>query len=361
MDEANVAPTAEHPICERMLEVKRRTAQYNEISHISIYLAQNDGMPDLELAEIRVFRVEGTIEYVPFADDFGPLSMSSLIFFIELVEYELAACIEGGLSTLVFASDRGRRDFTNAAFLLGAYMIIRLDEAASVVAQRFDVFDPALFEGYRDASSERPDFRLCLLDCWQGLERARRLNWVAMPIMGSSAWGKIEPDELRHYESRLNADLHEVVPGKLIAMAGPRDLGRRAFLDSRRQGTRAFSPEYYADILRALGVSTVVRLNEPRYDRSAFAAAGFDHVDLFVEDGIAPPRAAVETFLRVAELAPGAVAVHCRSGLGRTGTFAAAYMMRFCGFSARAAMGWMRIMRPGSVMGKQVPLACGLS
>ena len=241
----------------------------------------NGGVP--ECNDARFFRTDGVIEYVPFADDFGPMSLSSIIFFIELMEYELTACAESGLSALVFLPDDGRRNFTNAAFLLGVYMIIRLDESAIDVAERFDVFESAMFEGYRDASSDRPDFRLSLLDCWQGLERAKALDWVALPIPGSSAWGMIEPNELRHYESRLNADLHEVVPGKLICMAGPRDLGGRSFLDSRKRGTRAFSPEYYVDILRALGVTTVVRLNEPRYDRRAFAAAGFDHVDLFVE------------------------------------------------------------------------------
>ncbi len=156
-------------------------------------------------------------------------------------------------------------------------MIIRLDEKASAVAKRFDIFDGDLFEGYRDASCDRPDFRLRLIDCWRGLELGKTLRWVGLPAAGASTWGMIEPDELRHYESRLNADLHEVIPGKLVAMAGPRDLGGRPFLDSRRRGTRAFSPEYYIEILRALGVSTVVRLNEPRYDRRTFTAVGIEH------------------------------------------------------------------------------------
>mmetsp|Transcript_52774 Transcript_52774/g.138842 ORF Transcript_52774/g.138842 Transcript_52774/m.138842 type:complete len:148 (-) Transcript_52774:114-557(-) len=43
-----------------------------------------------------------------------------------------------------------------------------------------------------------------------------------------------------------------------------------------------------------------------------------------------------------------------QTGLGRTGTLVAAYMMRYHGFTAREAMGWLRIMRPGSVMGEQV-------
>jgi cell division cycle 14 len=47
------------------------------------------------------------------------------------------------------------------------------------------------------------------------------------------------------------------------------------------------------------------------------------------------------------------IAVHCRAGLGRTGTCIGLYFLRTLRWTAREFMGWARICRPGSVIGPQ--------
>ena len=121
---------------------------------------------------------------------------------------------------------------------------------------------------------------------------------------------------------------------------------------------RNFSPEHYADILRQFGVQAVVRLNSPHYDKERFLAAGIAVADLRFDDCTCPPVHVVAKFLALAESLPGALAVHCKAGLGRTGTLIALYMMKHHGFTARAAMGWLRVVRPGSVIGPQQAFLC---
>jgi protein-tyrosine phosphatase len=100
-------------------------------------------------------------------------------------------------------------------------------------------------------------------------------------------------------------------------------------------------------------VTRVIRLNEAKYDRNKFLRNGIDHSDLFFIDGSTPPESIVREFLDIAEREPGAMAIHCKAGLGRTGTLIGLYAMKHFKFPAAAFIGWIRIARPGSILGPQ--------
>ena len=331
----------EVPIWQYIFEMHLRTRKYQ------IFLSQNNG----EHPGDTLYTVLKTEKFVynPFCDDFGPMSLLSIVGFIEELDRQIN---ESTSDVVVCAASSGPRALTNAAFLLGAYMLLSSDLTPSSIAYRFSGIDPSLFVSYRDAAYYTPDFGITLLDCWCGIHRAMLKGWLARPSSpGSRVWGRIDVAEYAQYDDPLNADLHEVIPGKFVAFRGPQELGCADYRD--RRGHRQFAPSFYVPIFRELNVSAVVQLNENSYDTSAFTSAGIAHHKLIFDDCTVPPSAIIHSFLALAEGVSGPIAVHCRAGLGRTGTLIAFYMMKHHSFTAREAMGWLRVMRPGSVIGPQ--------
>ena len=84
-----------------------------------------------------------------------------------------------------------------------------------------------------------------------------------------------------------------------------------------------------------------------------FLKKGFKHIELYFIDGTTPKPKIVKKFLDEAESEEGAMAVHCKAGLGRTGSLIGLYCMKHYGFPAAPFIGWIRICRPGSILGPQ--------
>ena len=121
---------------------------------------------------------------------------------------------------------------------------------------------------------------------------------------------------------------------------------------------RTFTPEDYVPIFKKWKVGNVVRLNKVTYDREKFIKNGIKHVDIYFLDGSTPPDNIIDEFLDLAEKDKYAVAIHCKAGLGRTGSLIAAYAMKHYKFPAEAFIGYIRICRPGSILGPQQQFLC---
>lgn len=113
--------------------------------------------------------------------------------------------------------------------------------------------------------------------------------------------------------------------------------------------------ESYIDYFLLNGVNTVIQLNveAPSLNRQYFRRSGIHYFNLSFRDGLPPSEAIALAFLNTVERATGAVAVHCRAGLGRTGTLICRYLMKHLWFTAREAIAWVRICRPRSVNNAQ--------
>ena len=103
--------------------------------------------------------------------------------------------------------------------------------------------------------------------------------------------------------------------------------------------------------LDAEGVGAVVSLTVAPLEEFTARSAGFDFLHLPIPDLEPPTPTDIERFVAFVETSIGSgrpVAVHCKMGMGRTGTMAACYLVKR-GSDPFEAVRFVREIRPGSI------------
>ena len=151
-------------------------------------------------------------------------------------------------------------------------------------------------------------------------------------------------------------DLSWVVPDQIIAFSSPQDAARSIYRNDGMVCEGNVRPADLIDSFEDLNVRGIIRLNGKLYDASGFAQHQINVHEMEFPDGSCPDDTVIRDFVAIVESYTSrgqAVAVHCRAGLGRTGTLIGLYIMHKFGFDAKALIAWMRICRPGMVVGVQ--------
>uniref|UniRef100_A0A0A9XW90 protein-tyrosine-phosphatase n=1 Tax=Lygus hesperus TaxID=30085 RepID=A0A0A9XW90_LYGHE len=268
--------------------------------------------------------------------DFGPLNLGKLYKFCRLL-YGKLKLDAFQKKKIVYWTVLTSNKRTNAAFLIGGFAVILLamkprDVMAILpTSYKYPPFNDANMGGTTGI------YTLRLIDCFNGINKAFYFNMVDF-----SDFDLTEYETYEGANPQGGGDLSWIVPEKLLAFAGP---------CGERNGN--WPVEVYLKYFKERNVYTVIRLNKSRYDSNRFTSHGIDHYDLIFPDGSTPPDDILNDFLEIVENTEGATAVHCKAGLGRTGCLIGIYLMKQYRMTASEAIAWMRICRPGCVIGQQ--------
>ena len=288
-----------------------------------------------------------SLVYTAFFADYGPLDLGLTYKFCKQMEAIMAVAAQQKKSVAYYCSNMSNGHArSNSAVLICAYLVFVLNMPPEKAYKPF-FGNPKPFTPYRDAAFALNTWPLFVIDCCCAFSRA--------VVMGHFNYKQFDLEKFEHMAQLHNGDMSWIIPNKLLAFSGP--LAKRKELTS---GKFTMIPEDYIAPFKALNVTCVVRFNNKCYDKRIFVQGGISHVDLFYEDGGNPTESILQQFLNLAETQPGAIAVHCKAGLGRTGTNICAYMIKHLGYTARESIAWHRICRPGAVVGPQQQYLCSI-
>jgi hypothetical protein len=155
--------------------------------------------------------------------------------------------------------------------------------------------------------------RLLTVDCLRGIKKAMDCGFVD--------FNNFNIEEFEHFEKVENGDL-TWLSHRTCAFAGPHNTH-----SSSVEGYYTLTPEDYVPHFKKRGVGMVIRLNKKYYDEGRFTREGIQHRDLYYLDGSTPTEEVLQTFLGIMEAVDPShkIAVHCKAGLGRTGSCIGAY------------------------------------
>ncbi|XP_053618048.1 dual specificity protein phosphatase CDC14A-like isoform X2 [Plodia interpunctella] len=302
------------------------------IKNVLYFATVRQGKSLKSTADTHYFSIDNELLYENYYCDFGPLNLGCVYKYCKLLSDKLKQYLNK--QTIVHYTSIDPKKKANAAFLLGCYGVLYLSLTPRDALKPLTVHGQS-YRPFQDATQGESIFTISILDCLLAIKKASDLGFFNFQDFNYEEYDRLDKIQ--------GGDLNWIVPGKFLAFIGPVDYSVSLY----------HPPEMYLDYFMENNVKIVVRLNKRLYDGNVFSNVGITHYDLFFPDGSTPPRHILFKFMQISEDSDSAIAVHCKAGLGRTGSLIGCYLIKHYRMTSHEAIGWMRICRPGSVIGHQ--------
>lgn len=206
--------------------------------------------------------VDDQLVYARFFADFGPLDLGQTVRFCR----DMTSRLSSDCPITLISSDHPHKH-TNVMTLLVIFLVICHQHTPEQAISLFRTQRPPF--GFRDAAYGICSFFISVLDCARAIYKAIQCNVWSYEMFAL--------EEYEHYDQLVHGDINWIIPGKVLAFSGP----QRERIVLNAKGATTLLVTDYVKIFKELGVTCVVRFNEPStYDRNEFLHANIQHVGI---------------------------------------------------------------------------------
>ena len=287
-----------------------------------------------ELRDYHITSTDYHESHFPLNKDYGPINICNIVNFINYIDnvYKEPKIYNKKIIYYVYLN-KNNSYLLNAVFLCGCYLIIKQNvKIDSVIHKLLCIFnDHPCY--YIDCISKWGGYYSSIIDC------LKSINFVNLNNIED--FNNFDIQKYEYMTDYLCRDMN-LVANKFIAMACPTD---KNILNIK-------------DILLNNNCKKIIRLNsdcDEKYDKNVFLKSNMEIYDLYFDDYSIPSIEIIKNFMNIINNTDfnEIIAVHCRAGLGRTGLLICIWLIIKLNFEPREAIAYLRIMRPGSIMGNQ--------